>query len=108
MFNTSDAANSVISQAGAVGARLGNKVGQSQKQCAAGLIQFDSIEDAIKDIQDGKFVIVADDEGRENEGDLICAAELITPEMINFMISEARGWVCLAMTEERCEQLSLP
>lgn len=69
---------------------------------------FDSIEEAIEDIKAGKFVIVSDDEGRENEGDLICAAELITPEMINFMISEARGWVCLAITDEKAKQLDLP
>jgi 3,4-dihydroxy 2-butanone 4-phosphate synthase/GTP cyclohydrolase II len=69
---------------------------------------FDSIEDAIEDIKAGKFVIVSDDEGRENEGDLICAAELITPSMINFMISEARGWVCLAITDEKAQQLNLP
>ncbi len=69
---------------------------------------FDSIEDAIADIRAGKFVIVSDDEGRENEGDLICAAELVTPEMINFMISEARGWVCLALNTEKAKQLNLP
>lgn len=69
---------------------------------------FNTIEEAIEDIKAGKFVIVADDEGRENEGDLICAAELITPAMVNFMISEARGWVCLAMTGEIAERLNLP
>jgi 3,4-dihydroxy 2-butanone 4-phosphate synthase/GTP cyclohydrolase II len=69
---------------------------------------FSSIDEALEDIRAGKFVIVADDEGRENEGDLICAAELVTPEMINFMISEARGWVCLALTAERAEALELP
>jgi 3,4-dihydroxy 2-butanone 4-phosphate synthase/GTP cyclohydrolase II len=55
---------------------------------------FDSIEEALADLRAGKFVVVSDDEGRENEGDLICAAELITPEMINFMATEARGWIC--------------
>ncbi len=69
---------------------------------------FDSIEDAIDDIKAGKFVIVSDDEGRENEGDLICAAELVTPEMINFMISEARGWVCLALNTDTAKRLDLP
>ncbi|MBX9688575.1 MAG: bifunctional 3,4-dihydroxy-2-butanone-4-phosphate synthase/GTP cyclohydrolase II [Candidatus Obscuribacterales bacterium] len=68
---------------------------------------FDSIEDALEDIRAGKFVIVSDDEGRENEGDLICAAELVTPEMINFLISEARGWVCLAINEEKARKLNL-
>src|SRR5579883_1471526 len=69
---------------------------------------FATIEEAIADIKAGKFVIVADDEGRENEGDLICAAELITPDMLNFMVTEARGWVCLALTPEKAEQLKLP
>jgi 3,4-dihydroxy 2-butanone 4-phosphate synthase/GTP cyclohydrolase II len=69
--------------------------------------QFDSIESALADLSAGKFVVVADDEGRENEGDLICAAELITPNMLNFMITEARGWVCLAITQEKAEQLDL-
>jgi len=68
---------------------------------------FCTVEEAIAEIQAGKFVVVADDEGRENEGDLICAAEKITPEMINFMITEARGWVCLALTQEKAEQLNL-
>jgi 3,4-dihydroxy 2-butanone 4-phosphate synthase/GTP cyclohydrolase II len=69
---------------------------------------FGTIEQAIEDLRNGKLVIVADDEDRENEGDLICAAELVTPEMVNFMITHARGWVCLALTPERCEQLGLP
>lgn len=69
---------------------------------------FDSIEDAIADIRQGKFVVVSDDEGRENEGDLIGAASLITPEMINFMASEARGWICLSLTEERAKAMELP
>jgi 3,4-dihydroxy 2-butanone 4-phosphate synthase/GTP cyclohydrolase II len=69
---------------------------------------FATIEEAIEDIKAGKFVIVADDEGRENEGDLICAAELITPAMLNFLVTEARGWVCLALTQEKAEQLQLP
>ncbi len=68
---------------------------------------FGSIEQAIDDLRNGKLVIVADDEDRENEGDLICAAELVTPEMVNFMITHARGWVCLALPPERCEQLDL-
>jgi 3,4-dihydroxy 2-butanone 4-phosphate synthase / GTP cyclohydrolase II len=68
---------------------------------------FATIEEALEDLRQGKFVIVADDEDRENEGDLICAAELVTPAMINFMITEARGWVCLALTQEKCAQLDL-
>jgi 3,4-dihydroxy 2-butanone 4-phosphate synthase/GTP cyclohydrolase II len=68
---------------------------------------FGTINQAIEDLRNGKPIIVADDEDRENEGDLICAAELITPEMVNFMITHARGWVCLALMPERCEQLGL-
>src|SRR5277367_5279057 len=68
---------------------------------------FSSIEEALADIRAGKFVVVADDEDRENEGDLICAAELVTPEMINFMITAARGSVCLLLTPERAKQLEL-
>ena len=69
---------------------------------------FCTIEEALEEIRAGKFVIVADDEGRENEGDLICAAELITPAMVNFMVTEARGWVCLALTREKANYLNLP
>ncbi len=69
---------------------------------------FATVEEALEDIRAGKFVVVADDEDRENEGDLICAAELITPEMINFMITAARGSVCLLLTPERAKQLELP
>jgi 3,4-dihydroxy 2-butanone 4-phosphate synthase/GTP cyclohydrolase II len=68
---------------------------------------FDSIEDAIADIRDGKMVIVADDEDRENEGDLVCAASAVTPEIINFMAREGRGLICLALTAERADELDL-
>ncbi|MDD5186166.1 MAG: 3,4-dihydroxy-2-butanone-4-phosphate synthase, partial [Paludibacter sp.] len=66
-----------------------------------------TIEEALSDIQAGKFIIVVDDEDRENEGDFICAAEKITPEMINFMITHGRGVVCAPLTEERCDELDL-
>jgi 3,4-dihydroxy 2-butanone 4-phosphate synthase/GTP cyclohydrolase II len=69
---------------------------------------FGTIEQAIEDLKNGKIVIVADDEDRENEGDLVCAAELVTPEMINFMAMHGRGLICLALTGERCDQLGLP
>ena len=68
---------------------------------------FGTIEQAIEAIRDGKFAIVADDEDRENEGDLICAAELITPEMVNFMIKKAGGLICLALTGDRVDALEL-
>jgi 3,4-dihydroxy 2-butanone 4-phosphate synthase/GTP cyclohydrolase II len=67
-----------------------------------------TIEQAIEDLRNGKIVIVADDEDRENEGDLVCAAELVTPELINFMTVQGRGLICLALTGERCEELGLP
>ena len=69
---------------------------------------FGTIDQAIRDIRDGKFVIVADDEDRENEGDLICAAQLVTPEMINFMNKRGSGMICLALTSERADALGLP
>ncbi|MBW7459321.1 3,4-dihydroxy-2-butanone-4-phosphate synthase, partial [Paenibacillus sepulcri] len=68
---------------------------------------FDSIEAAIYDLILGKAVIVVDDEDRENEGDLIALADKATPEIINFMISEARGLVCVPITQERAEELEL-
>ena len=67
-----------------------------------------TIDEAIADFRDGKFVIVVDDEDRENEGDLICAAEKITPEMVNFMLKEARGLLCAPITISRSEELQLP
>ncbi len=70
-------------------------------------IRLDSIEEAIKDFRDGKFIIVVDDEDRENEGDLIIAAEKITPEQVNFMLKNARGVLCVPMPIERCEELNL-
>ncbi|HWZ85029.1 MAG TPA: bifunctional 3,4-dihydroxy-2-butanone-4-phosphate synthase/GTP cyclohydrolase II [Thermoanaerobaculia bacterium] len=69
---------------------------------------FSSIEEAIADLRAGRFVVVVDDEDRENEGDLVLAAEKATPEAINFMAREGRGLVCLALTEERCDALELP
>ena len=69
---------------------------------------FDDIEEAIRDIKRGKFVILVDDEDRENEGDLVIAAEKVTPQAINFMARHARGLICLALTPERVEELHLP
>ena len=69
---------------------------------------FDPLDAALADIKAGKSVVVVDDENRENEGDLICAAQFATPQMINFMAVEARGLICLAMTGDRLDQLDLP
>ncbi|HNX50550.1 MAG TPA: 3,4-dihydroxy-2-butanone-4-phosphate synthase, partial [Thermoanaerobaculaceae bacterium] len=67
-----------------------------------------SIEEAAADFRRGRFVVIVDDEDRENEGDLVMAAERITPEAINFMATHARGLICLALTEQRCDELQLP
>ena len=69
---------------------------------------FGTIEQAIEDLRGGKIIVVADDQDRENEGDLVCAAELVTPEMVNFMATHGRGLICLALTSARCDALGLP
>ena len=71
-------------------------------------IVFDSIDSALADIKAGRSIVVVDDENRENEGDVICAAQFATPSMINFMAVEARGLICLAMTGDRLDALDLP
>lgn len=71
-------------------------------------LRFDTIEEAIADIQAGKMLILMDDPDRENEGDLICAAEQVTPEIINFMAKHGRGLICLALDSQRVQQLQLP
>jgi 3,4-dihydroxy 2-butanone 4-phosphate synthase/GTP cyclohydrolase II len=70
-------------------------------------IRLNTIEEGIEDIRRGKLLIVVDDEDRENEGDFICSAELITPEIVNFMAKHGRGLICAALPEERCEELEL-
>ena len=69
--------------------------------------QLDRIEDALDALRNGKAIIVVDDENRENEGDFICAARHATPEMVNFMSKQGRGLICVALTEQRCEELDL-
>src|SRR5216117_2909123 len=68
---------------------------------------FSTIEEAIEDTRQGKLVVVVDDPDRENEGDLVIAAQFATPEAINFMVTHGRGLICLCLTEERCDQLGL-
>jgi 3,4-dihydroxy 2-butanone 4-phosphate synthase/GTP cyclohydrolase II len=68
---------------------------------------FSPIEEALADISEGRFVVVVDDEDRENEGDLAIAAQFVTPNAINFMTRQAGGWICLALTPERCDELGL-
>ncbi|CAG1015285.1 partial 3,4-dihydroxy-2-butanone 4-phosphate synthase, partial [Burkholderiaceae bacterium] len=66
------------------------------------------IKDIVADIRDGRMVVLVDEEDRENEGDLVLAAEYVTPEAINFMAKHGRGLICLTLTEARCRQLNLP
>ncbi len=69
--------------------------------------RLNTINEAIEDIRQGKIIIVVDDDDRENEGDFICAAELITPEIVNFMATHGRGLICVSLPEERCDELEL-
>ena len=71
------------------------------------MYKLNTIEEAIADFKEGKFLIVVDDEDRENEGDFITAAELITPEKVNFMFTNGKGLVCAPITEDRCKELGL-
>ena len=71
-------------------------------------MSFSTIEEAIKDIKDGKIIIVTDDPDRENEGDLICAAKYATPQVINFMASKAKGLICMPMSSKLVKKLDLP
>ena len=68
---------------------------------------FNTIPEVLEDLKQGKMIIVMDDEGRENEGDILCAAQHITPEKVNFMAKEARGLICVPMQEDRLDELSL-
>lgn len=70
--------------------------------------KFNTIEEAVEDLREGRMVILIDDEDRENEGDLVLAAEKVTPEAVNFMAKEGRGLICLALTPKRCDELNLP
>src|SRR5690606_17351324 len=70
--------------------------------------RFDSIEDALDDIRNGKLVVVVDDEDRENEGDFIAAAEVVTPDLVNFMARYGRGLMCVPLTRERAAAHDLP
>src|SRR3712207_4349441 len=68
---------------------------------------FASVAEALEDFRSGRMLVVVDDEDRENEGDLTIAAELVTPEVINFMATHGRGLICLALSPERCDRLQL-
>ncbi len=72
------------------------------------MYRYDSIDDALEALRNGGIIIVTDDEDRENEGDMICAAQFATTENVNFMASQAKGLICMPMTEEICKRLKLP
>lgn len=72
------------------------------------MIPFCSVEEAIEEIKNGKIIIVVDDEDRENEGDFICAAEYVTPDIVNFMVTHGRGMLCVALNKKRLDELNLP
>ncbi|MBD2463763.1 bifunctional 3,4-dihydroxy-2-butanone-4-phosphate synthase RibB/GTP cyclohydrolase II RibA [Oscillatoria sp. FACHB-1407] len=82
--------------------------GGTDSSSSTPVFEFDSIDAALADLKAGRAIVVVDDENRENEGDVICAAQFATPDMINFMAVEARGLICLAMTGDRLDQLDLP
>jgi 3,4-dihydroxy 2-butanone 4-phosphate synthase/GTP cyclohydrolase II len=71
------------------------------------MTQFSEIPEVLEDLRKGKMIVLVDEEDRENEGDLVAAAELVTPEIINFMAMHGRGMICLPLTEERCDRLGL-
>ena len=79
----------------------GNQQGETR-------IKLNSVEEALDEISNGKIIIVVDDEDRENEGDFVVAAELVTPETVNFMATQGKGLICVALTDERCTELDLP
>src|ERR1700739_2092819 len=81
--------------------------GDDERCCVGAAMKFAEIEKAVRELQSGRMIVIADDEDRENEGDLVIAAEMVTPEVINFMATYARGLICLAMTGERLDQLEL-
>ena len=80
---------------------------ERKAETAAGTSPFATIEEAIEEIRAGRMVVVCDDETRENEGDLVVAAQFVTPDVVNFMAKEGRGLICLALTAERCDVLGL-
>src|SRR4029077_8424366 len=81
--------------------------GRDERSPVAQAEKFAEIEKSLRELQSGRMIVIADDEDRENEGDLVIAAEMVTPEVINFMATHARGLICLAMTGERLDQLEL-
>src|ERR1700687_3813873 len=81
--------------------------GRDERWPVAQAAKFAEIEKSLRELRSGRMIVIADDEDRENEGDLVIAAEMVTPEVINFMATHARGLICLAMTGERLDELEL-
>ena len=71
------------------------------------MVEFSEIPEILEDLKQGKMIVLVDDEDRENEGDLVCAAEYATPELVNFMATHGRGLICVPLTEARCDSLGL-
>src|SRR6202020_669740 len=85
-----------------------SRVSGGDERCpVAQAVKFAEIEKSLRELRSGRMIVIADDEDRENEGDLMIAAEMVTPEVINFMATSARGLICLAMTGDRLDQLEL-
>src|SRR5205807_4870224 len=89
------------------GRRVGQVRREADREVSSTKTPFATIEEAIEEVRRGKLVVVVDDENRENEGDLVLAAQFVTPEAINFMAKEGRGLICLALTAGRCDELGL-
>jgi len=86
----------------------GLRVSSGDEHCLiAQALKFSEIEESLRELRSGRMIVIADDEDRENEGDLVIAAEMVTPEVINFMATYARGLICIAMSGERLDQLEL-
>ncbi len=96
-----------VARKGVSVSRMTDTKGTAGQRGRTGGEPFSTIEEAIEEIRRGRMVVVCDGEDRENEGDLVMAAQFATPEAVNFMAKEARGLICLALTAERCERLGL-
>src|SRR6266852_9612 len=90
-----------------VSAEVSLMSGGDERWPVAQAVKFAEIEKSLRELRSGRMIVIADDEHRENEGDLVIAAEMVTPDVINFMATYARGLICLAMTGERLDQLEL-
>jgi 3,4-dihydroxy 2-butanone 4-phosphate synthase/GTP cyclohydrolase II len=90
-----------------VSSEVSHVSGGDERCPVAEAVKFAEIEESLRELRSGRMIVIADDEDREDEGDLMIAAEMVTPEVINFMATHARGLICLAMTSERLDQLEL-